>query len=310
MRKTFKFSLLLALPAMVLLVLAGCGKSDPVNGHLFNEMGWQKLLKDPTLSKDEFTRLYALAAAARFGGCKVYITGDREVTMELYDGGEFKASLKDLWDKTVKDPANRPAACYRHLADLAVSKAATGAMAIRVSTNTILPVICNDPFVQGIRMTQPKDGNQLVVEPFVADIYVLYFGNRDGTGVYITEGDLSLLHLNLPVLHKLAAANLDDLVPIVKHEDPNPLFTVAAVGRYGTSLLFADTFWDKQATVVRGELIAAVPSPDALLFTGSASPDGVRQLRAKVQEIYSGNREAISKALLVRRNGKWEEFKD
>jgi hypothetical protein len=75
--------------------------------------------------------------------------------------------------------------------------------------------------------------------------------------------------------------------------------------------LLADKLWDKEASAVRGELIAAVPSCKALIFTGSASPGGVEALRRKVQQVYGGSREdVISTTLLVRRNGKWEAFKD
>ena len=209
------------------------------------------------------------------------------------------------------------------------SKASSGALVFRVETNTILPVIWGGQppqtddsgklvhtFRSDVRggleskLKHRDDTNQLVTEPLVADLHIYYFGERNGEGVYLAESDRALLHLDLPALHKLAAGNLINTLPRVIHQDPDPIFTINTVGKYEASLLLADTFWEKQASAVRGELIAAVPSPDVLFFTGSALTNGVKQLRAKVQQFYSGNPEAISKALLVRRNGKWEEFKD
>jgi uncharacterized protein YtpQ (UPF0354 family) len=152
--------------------------------------------------------------------------------------------------------------------------------------------------------------NDFVTEPLAADIYILYFGNRDGTGVYLLEDDRKLLHLDLPALHKLAVTNLAGLVPGIVHREPEPPFTIKAVGKYSASLLLDDKLWDKEASTVRGELIAAVPSCDELIFTGSASPGGVEALRRMVRQVYGGGRGAISTTLLVRRNGKWEAFKD
>ena len=128
------------MPAIVLLALAGCS-GDPVDGQLYNPSGWEKLMKDPTLRKADFTRLYALATSAQFRGCQVFVTGKLQITMKLFDGGELKVPLDAVWTETLKDPANRPATCRRYIAELAASKAASGALAARVNSSTILPVI-------------------------------------------------------------------------------------------------------------------------------------------------------------------------
>jgi hypothetical protein len=326
----FKLVLLAVLPAIVLLALAGCS-GDPVDGQLYNPSGWEKLMKDPTLRKADFTRLYALATSAQFRGCQVFVTGKLQITMKLFDGGELKVPLDAVWTETLKDPANRPATCRRHIAELAASKAASGALAARVNSSTILPVIWSglppesgsgsmvhnstannqEPIIIMRHTISISHTNQFVTEPLAADIYILYFGNRDGHDVYLTEDDCKLLHLDLPALHKLAVTNLTDLLPGITHREPEPPFTIIAGGRYAASQLLADKLWDKEASAVRGELIAAVPSCKALIFTGSASPGGVEALRRKVQQVYGGSRDdVISTTLLVRRNGKWEVFKD
>jgi len=319
----FKLVLLAVLPAIVLLALAGC-TGDAVDGHLYTPAGWEKLMKDPTLNKADFTRLYALATANRFRGCQVFVTGKLQITMKLYDGGELKVPLAAVWAETAKDPANRAATCSRHIDELAASKAASGALAARVDSSTVLPVIWSGlPPESGsgkivhtftanaLESKLIRHTNQFVIEPLAADIYILYFGNRDGHGVYLTEDDRKLLHLDLPALHKLAVENLAGLVPGITHREPEPPFTIIAGGRYAASQLLADKLWDKQASAVRGELIAAVPSCNELIFTGFASPGGVEALRRKVQQAYGGSRDdVISTTLLVRRNGKWEAFKN
>jgi hypothetical protein len=323
MKCPIKFVLLAVLPAIVLLALAGC-REGPIDGHMYNPAGWEKLMKDPTLDKTQFTRLYALATAARFKGCEVFITGKLRITLKLYDGGELKVPLKAVWTETVKDPANRPATCRRHITELAASKAASGALEARVDKSTILPVIWSglppesgnarifhNLAAHGLESKFMLQTNLFVTEPLAADICILYFGDRDGEGVYLTEDDRKLLLLDLPALHKLAVGNLTDRLPGITRREPEPPFTITVGGRYAASLLLADKLWDQQASAVRGELIAAVPSCNVLIFTGSASPGGAEALRRKVQQVYgSSGSDAISKTLLVRRNGKWEAFKD
>ncbi len=329
MKHPIKFILLAVLPAIVLLALAGCG-GDPVNGRLYNPAGFDKLMKDPALNKADFTRLYALATSSQFRGSEVFVTGTLQITMKLPDGGELKVPLDAVWAETANNPANRPAACHRHIAELAASKEASGALVARFDTNTILPVMRSglppesgggsrvhnstannqEPIIIMRHTISISHTNQFVTEPLAADIYIVYFGKRDGDGSYLTEDDRQLLHLDLPALHQLAVGNLANLRLSVSHQDPDPLFTLKAGGSYTASLLLADSLWDKQALAVHGDLVAAVPSRGTLFFTGSASPEGLKNLRQKAQQVCNSSSDAVSTALLVRRNGKWEAFKD
>ena len=319
MKNPIKFVLLVVLPVMVVLTLAGCSEG-PIDGHMYNPIGWEKLMKDPDLNKTDFTRLYALATAARFQGCEVFINGKLKLTLKLYDGKELKVPLDSIWAETVKDPANRPAICRRHIAEFAASNTADGALEAHVDKSTILPVIWSGPppengktvyavTANGVQRKFLRDTNQFVVEPLAGDIHILYFGDRDGTDIYLTEADRKLLLLDLPALHKLAVENLTDRLPGIILREPAPPFTISVGGKYAASLLLDDKLWDKQASAVRGDLVAAVPADNLLIFTGTDSPGGVEALRKKVQQIYgTSGSDAISKMLLVRRNGKWEAF--
>jgi uncharacterized protein YtpQ (UPF0354 family) len=85
---------------------------------------------------------------------------------------------------------------------------------------------------------------------------------------------------------------------------------MVADGNYESSLLLAENLWDDQAKAVQGEIVAAVPSRDVLLFTGSASTEGLRELRAAVANLHANGSRAISATLIVRRNGLWEKFSE
>ena len=84
---------------------------------------------------------------------------------------------------------------------------------------------------------------------------------------------------------------------------------VLADGNFELRRLLAENLWDDQAKAVQGEIVAAVPSRDVLMFTGSASAEGLRELRAAAN-LYANGSRAVSTTLIVRRNGRWEKFSE
>jgi uncharacterized protein YtpQ (UPF0354 family) len=310
MKFPVKFILLAVLPAMVLLALAGCAKAQPVDPTRYNAADWEKQIKDPSLTEAEFTRLYALAAAAELTNCTVRVTGRKEVTLKFNNGGQVKSFLDNVWAEAEKNAAARPEICRRYLATLVTLKIGGEAKSAPPDTNEIVVVIRGTSFLEQFAGMGATKTNGLVFEPLAADINVVYARDREGTIVYLTEGDRAALGLDLPALRRLALANLHRILPPLKLRGPGPLFAIKADGNYESSLLLLDKLWSVEASSVQGELVAAVPARGFLLFTGSASPEGLKRLRRLVEKVYDNGDHVISKTLLVRRNGHWEKFSD
>ena len=310
MKILVKFVLLAALPVLVLLALAGCEKAQPVDPTRYNAADWERQMKNPSLTEAEFTRLYALAAAAQLKNCTVRVTGRNEVMIKFDDGGEVKAFLDNAWAEAEKNAADRPEICRRYLATLMTLKTGQEGKSAPPDTNSIVALVRDSSFLEQFGRMGATKTNALVFEPLAADINVVYACDREGSIAYLTEGDRTALGLDLPALRQLALTNLQRLLPPLKLDGPGPLFAVEADGNYESSLLLSDKLWNEQASAVRGDLVAAVPARDFLLFTGSSSPDGLTQLRQMVERIYANSPHVISKTLLVRRNGHWEKFSD
>jgi hypothetical protein len=60
---------------------------------------------------------------------------------------------------------------------------------------------------------------------------------------------------------------------------------------------------------VQGELVAVVPSKDLVLFTSSKSKAGLARMKATAERGFAGGSYAISKTLLVWRDGTWQEYR-
>ena len=305
-----KFVLLAVLPVMVVLALAGCEKAQPVDPSRYNAADWEKQINASSLTSDEFTRLYALAAAAELKGSTVRVTGRREVTIKSSDGNEVRAFLDNAWNEASAPGADRAEVCRRYLHAFVMAQAGQSTPAALPDTNSIVAVIRDKTFLDQFAGMGATKTNSLVFEPLVADLNIIYASDREGAIAYLNEGDRTALGLDLPALHRLALVNLHRILPSVKLHGPGPLFAIEADGNYESSLLLSDKLWNEEASAVQGDLVAAVPARGFLLFTGSASPEGLKQLRAMVDEIYASGSHVISKTLLVRRNGHWEKFSD
>jgi uncharacterized protein YtpQ (UPF0354 family) len=198
--------------------------------------------------------------------------------------------------------------CERYIASLKQSQQHMGDRSAPLDTNSIVAVVRDDLFLQQMEKYGFKSTNRVVVEPLVADLHVAYGRDSERGMAYLTEGDRARLGLTLPELRKLALSNLHRILESPRRAGTNLLYMILADGNYESSLLLADKLWDSQAPLVKGDIVAAVPARDVLMFSGSGSPEGLQVLRQSVDSIYKEASHQISKTLLVRRNGRWEKF--
>jgi uncharacterized protein YtpQ (UPF0354 family) len=297
---------LLILVAITAVMLAGCSRT--VDASKFNAAEWEKQIKDPGLSEKEFTRLYALKVAAEFKGAQVQIAGERELKIKLPNGSELTAYLDNAWNEAAKDAENRVDIVKRYMVGVTAAQSSTSEDSEPPDTNNIVAVIRDSQFAAQIKSDKP--GNKIVSEPLVADLSVFYAIDEEGRIHYLTENDRAKLNLGLPALRKLAMTNLKRLLPEVSRKGSAPVFGFVADGNYESSLLLSDKLWEEEAKNVEGDIVAAVPSRDVLVFTGSKSKDGIATVREVVSQVEKGGDHLISSTLIVRRNGRWEKFAD
>jgi uncharacterized protein YtpQ (UPF0354 family) len=217
------------------------------------------------------------------------------------------AYLDNVWKECRNSPADRAEICDRYLKALVAARNGMDESAGPPPTNNIVPVIKDDLFMADMRK-RVQGTNALVAEKLVADLWIAYAVDRDDQIRFLTEGDRQKLGIPLAELRPLAIGNLRHVIKEVSSRGEGPLHMITAGGTYEASLLLSDKLWGGMTNVVQGDFVAAVPSRDVLLFTGSRSPDAIRQMRATAEEIHKDGSYLISKTLLVRRQGRWEKF--
>lgn len=299
-------SLVSALTVALQIGITGCSRQQ-VDVTNYNATQWTNSVNAPGLTDSEFVRLFALREAAEIPEYKVRITGPREITIKLPNKTELKQFLDNAW-ADARTTTNRVEVCEKYLTSLKQSAKDLAGPSTPPDTNRIVAVVRDELFLRQMEQAGARSTNRIVTELLVADLHVAYGRDSERGMAYLSEGERARIGLGLPELRKLALVNLHRILDSPRRVGDGPVYMIVADGNYESSLLLADKLWENQASVVKGDLIAAVPSRDVLMFTGSDSPDGLKELRQSVEKIHKEASHVISKTLVVRRNGRWEKF--
>jgi uncharacterized protein YtpQ (UPF0354 family) len=139
-------------------------------------------------------------------------------------------------------------------------------------------------------------------------LHIVYATDREGIIAFLMESDQKRFNLGFPELRNLAVTNLKRVLHPIKRLGESPLFAFTTDDGYCSSLLLLDDLWKTQTNSVQGDLIVAVPARDIVLFTGSRSPNGIAEIRKKVEAIRKDGSHLVSSTLLIRKNSQWEKF--
>ncbi|WP_433056923.1 hypothetical protein [Dactylosporangium sp. CS-033363] len=162
-------------------------------------------------------------------------------------------------------------------------------------------------------LAPPRDGRRddvhaPVLDEFMGGLGVGYsygppFGQR-----LVTWADLQRMELPRRMLRRQAAYNLDARLDAVGIHGQPPALMLNFEG-IASSLLLAEGLWASLERSVPGELVVGVPARDVVIVTGSQSPPGLAKVRRAVDRVFfAGDRHLLSRKLLVRRRGIWEQF--
>jgi uncharacterized protein YtpQ (UPF0354 family) len=170
----------------------------------------------------------------------------------------------------------------------------------------IVPRIKHTQFLASLREMDVPADQMPVTEPLVGDLLVTYAFDLPGAFQMVSSTDLERLSISPGEIRCIAIANLKRQIPEIGIAEESPLRRIVTGNDLEACTLLADTFWSDMTAEVPGEIVAAVPSRDVLLFCGSQATDGIRAMRELAEEVRRGeSTHALSEHLLVWRGGKW-----
>lgn len=146
-----------------------------------------------------------------------------------------------------------------------------------------------------------------VARLFSTTLIITYMIDEPGVLVFVRERDVETDKRD--ALHARSIDNLRAYTARrkLRFEPKGSTYIAKLDGQHDSSLLLLDELWDPPTRIadVEGEIVAALPTRDTLVFTGSTARGGVAELR---EMLGRAGHDALSHELFVRRNGAWETF--
>ena len=265
---------------------------------------WRAQLAPVVLSETTLTEIFAVAVTERLPGAAVQLLEPLSVNVE-HRGRTLLVSLGNTYRQGREDPDLRIEAVEIQLDNLEQLIAEGESGWSPVELEHVVPVVKGELFLEEI--SQPGAA-KIYHEPYVADLVIAYAEDSPTRLRFLLPDEVESLGLAPAELRRRAVENLLRILPPLRRDGEAPVFMVVADGNFEASILLVDEFWEAQATAVPGDLVAAVPARDILIFTGTAVPEGVDVLERAVRAVHDQGAYLVTERLLVRRNGAWTPY--
>src|SRR4030095_14147180 len=254
-----------------------------------------------------FTRYYIAHLRKANLEARVRAVGDLELKIVLPGSDEpLRAFLDNAFRDYTMSPRDKQPILDRYVGALTESRATATAP---IDPTRILPVIRDREFLEQASQVPRKADKavEIASEQFNDDLYVMYVADSEHSVRYLSEADLEEAKVDRANLRAQAVENLRRLYPEVQVMGANGLFMVRLDGTYESSLLLSERLAE-QPVEVKGETIAAVPTRDLLLITGTLEREGLEMMRKIVAEASANASYRISPKMFIRRNGQFEAW--
>jgi uncharacterized protein YtpQ (UPF0354 family) len=164
-----------------------------------------------------------------------------------------------------------------------------------------------------IKRAEPPSGDPVslpdppVMEHLVGDLFVAYVLDLPDMFQYVNESGCGDLGVQVEELRSLAVHNLTRRRPKPEIRQIPGGVGFVLDGDLEASLLLVPWLWDQLDPQIPGDLIAAVPTRDVLMVTGSDVDGGTDALAGGVERVWraADRRLLLTRDLLTRRDGTW-----
>ena len=152
-----------------------------------------------------------------------------------------------------------------------------------------------------------QDENQIVSEPFTASIETVLVSDEGSGSKLIDTGHLAYMGIGSDLALILGQKQvLAGLPPLPSSADFGSGVVISPQIDYVASMLLASG-WDDLDASLSGRLVAAVPSDDQIMLANITSDAMYEKFKLYVGSAFDEANRSVSKALLVRKDGRWAE---
>jgi uncharacterized protein YtpQ (UPF0354 family) len=262
-------------------------------------MFWKQKPENKRIGREELFEIYVKAASEKFAPHKVTFEPPNLLKIQVEGRGTLAVRLENLWRQySSGGPAD--AIVEGHLNSVAGLLEPRQA---QISKESLVPLIRDEAYLRSM-----KGSEGIAREHLTGDIWIIYALDQPGSVLPLGDAQLEKLAVSRSDLRKMAVMNLKKILPAIEKRSAGSWHELSAGNCYEASLLLLDDLWDELQKTVTGDVVAAVPSRTAVLFTGSGSAEGIVAIRQRAKEVYSTGQGPVSQTLLRRSSGAWQVF--
>ena len=289
--------------ALAILLGAACGKETPQTPPATPAPAAKAEPTPEARLRDDVRR----RVEAALPGVTLRAKDDLTLVGKRSDGTELEIRIDNLWQEVQGATPGEREAAIAQFARMAVAGPAPAIDADReTKLKAIVPLVRSAEYVEEMRKMGPP-----ATRPLVADLHVVYAYDAEASITVIPLAELEGIGLSAEELDRRAVENLNAAIGSeIELHTVGPMFMVTCGGTYESSLLVVDKLWKKLAERVKGDIVAACPARDLLLFTDGADPKGVAELKKAVEKAFAEGGRTISKRLLRRTAAGWAPFEE
>jgi uncharacterized protein YtpQ (UPF0354 family) len=267
--------------------------------------------KSPVLTPAQFTQEFFEAMQNSFPDIKINVVRDLELKIICPNGTEFSTFLSNAYNDYKLNPQSKNEIIKRFVAS---GKETINGLLKSFDPNRIVPIIKDKAWLEETRQSMlsrgAKEVKNQVYEDFISDLIILYAEDTSQNIRYLAPEDLESAKIDRKDLRKLACKNLNQLLPPIELHGKDGFYMITAGGTYEASILLLDSIWSSGQIKVQGDIVAAIPTRDLLLVTGSQDKKGITRLKETAKKAYNEGSYFLTMKLFIYRNGVFEEFKE
>jgi hypothetical protein len=173
----------------------------------------------------------------------------------------------------------------------------------------LVPRIKTRAFTAAIQEMNARESEVPYTEPLAADLLITYALDLPGAFMMANRSMLAEIGVRPEEARPVAIENLRRQLPEIGFAKHGPIQRVVTGGNLEACTLLAERLWDDCAAEMEGEIVAAVPSRDVVLFCSSSAPDAVAAMRQLAAEVFGAETtHRLTERLLVWRTHRWLEY--
>jgi uncharacterized protein YtpQ (UPF0354 family) len=230
----------------------------------------------------------------------------RKEPLTLANARGLVVSLDRIWNGCQSHPDDCTSSTRHFVAEVVKVAASSRAKA---TASQFIPALRSKSYVEGM---PPEGRAALLLEPFVADLVVVYVGDFGGSVRGLQASDLEASEVSREALPGVARKNIGaTLSPVAELDQCNARgVKVWASGNYfESSRLLLSEPWTKLAELAHGSLLVTAPGADTLVVACDPDRAMLRELAATTEKLYRSAGRPLSRAVLKWSGGGWTESK-